>query len=66
MSDKNELLIDETCIETFPCCHYCKLNGKEICLSGDKIYKWFIDHGKNVPEHFVEYKDFSEDDYNTE
>ena len=50
------LVIDDICIEYYPCKHYVTLNGEYKCLDGIEICKWCIKNNIEIPEHFQYYK----------
>lgn len=50
-----ELIVDDSCIEVYPCVHDCELEGKKFQWDGLQIHAWYVENNKEVPVHFAEY-----------
>jgi hypothetical protein len=51
--DNDEIKISTTCLESFPCQHYVKVNYEPYTLTDARaIVKKFLDAGQPVPKHF--------------
>lgn len=56
-STYGEIQICDTCYSTDPCQHYVKINeNNQTLLTGDNIYKLFINQNLQPPDHFKYYK----------
>jgi len=58
LGQKVELNIS-VCLKSYPCQHYCKINGEESTISGLTIYRDLVAIGYDIPEHFGSYQNFS-------
>jgi hypothetical protein len=52
----DDFYISDTCYQSKPCRHNCRINNAEVFLNGIEIYKYCIDNNIDVPEHFKRYK----------
>jgi hypothetical protein len=46
------VIIDEMCIETFPCKHYISIDGQKQCADATEIHDLLSQRGLPIPEHF--------------
>ena len=62
LSGDNFIDIFEPCFETWPCNHMVKENGTgtAVLMSGVHIVDIFEKHGKAIPEHFLDYKNWDQ------
>lgn len=52
----NAIDVDDSCMESYPCQHYVSIDGASMgTWYGTEIYKWYVDHGQKVPDHFALY-----------
>ena len=57
-SPKPMIVIDDMCMESYPCKHMITIDGVRTMMNGVSIYKLLCEHNMNIPKHFSKYSSF--------
>ena len=53
--DKTVLEVSDSCTKSYPCIHWCRINGREQTLNGLAIGRILLKNRIKVPGHFQGY-----------